>query len=625
MRAIGTARTRDSQGSARVPRSRRAVSALAVIALAGGLVALTAAPAEAASLVVTSDSPFAIAGDSQCTLPEAVANADADADTSGGDCVAGSGADVITFAPAVTSIVLDAPLPTVTDGAGLTILGSARVPTISGGNLNRPFTVIASGTLTLQDVAVVNGSDGGSGGDGGGAILNDGTVRVIDARLADHLGERGGAILNRATGTLVVEDSTLDGNSATYDGGAIMNSGTMTLTGSTFASNDAGVSGGAVSTDGVVTVTDSTFEQNSSNGAGGAMLVGGFVGSISGSTFVDNVSGLNGGAIYNDNPRLRVDRSTFAANVADLRGGGIYVKAELVVDRSTFHGNSAAAGGGIGSFNTGGRATIRNSSFAENSATTVGASLNEGYETWVVSGSVFAAEAGKSNCDLPVDDAGGNIDSGSSCGFSAPAGAAWGSNVDALLGPLADNGGTTPTMLPGAGSPALDAIAPGELSCPSATPAPSDLLTDQRGVIRPQGAACDIGAVEVEADPVAYTVSPFGSPVTNLPGSTKLKAGDRLPLKFAVTDASGTPVTNLAGGDVAISVELATCSGGALVVDLEFPAGAALQLRPDGTYQVDLKTQKSWSGLCGTVAVTTPFGGERAANVEFTGGGRGKG
>ena len=56
-----------------------------------------------------------------------------------------------------------------------------------------------------------------------------------------------------------------------------------------------------------------------------------------------------------------------------------------------------------------------------------------------------------------------------------------------MLGPLADNGGPTEThdLLPG--SPAIDAGSPG---CP-----PPD--TDQRGVARPQGVACDIGAVEV--------------------------------------------------------------------------------------------------------------------------------
>jgi CSLREA domain-containing protein len=70
-------------------------------------------------------------------------------------------------------------------------------------------------------------------------------------------------------------------------------------------------------------------------------------------------------------------------------------------------------------------------------------------------------------------------------------------SVDPLLGPLADNGGPTPTRLPAATSPAVDAIALGTTS----TGVPSwalcgGALQDQRGVARPQGPACDIGAVE---------------------------------------------------------------------------------------------------------------------------------
>ncbi len=57
-----------------------------------------------------------------------------------------------------------------------------------------------------------------------------------------------------------------------------------------------------------------------------------------------------------------------------------------------------------------------------------------------------------------------------------------------LLGPLSDNGGPASTHLPGTGSVLIDRIPAG--ACP--------ILTDARGVVRPRGAACDIGAVEVE-------------------------------------------------------------------------------------------------------------------------------
>ena len=57
------------------------------------------------------------------------------------------------------------------------------------------------------------------------------------------------------------------------------------------------------------------------------------------------------------------------------------------------------------------------------------------------------------------------------------------------LGPLAANGGPVQTRAPGAGSTLVDVIPPAECAVP----------VDARGVARPQGPACDIGAVEVQA------------------------------------------------------------------------------------------------------------------------------
>ena len=79
-----------------------------------------------------------------------------------------------------------------------------------------------------------------------------------------------------------------------------------------------------------------------------------------------------------------------------------------------------------------------------------------------------------------------NIEDGSSCGF----GDSDRKETEPALGALADNGGPTMTHLPAQTSPAVDTVA-------SLCPPPA---TDQRGVIRFQGEACDVGAVEVEPD-----------------------------------------------------------------------------------------------------------------------------
>jgi hypothetical protein len=73
-------------------------------------------------------------------------------------------------------------------------------------------------------------------------------------------------------------------------------------------------------------------------------------------------------------------------------------------------------------------------------------------------------------------------------------------STDPLLGVLQDNGGATPTTLPGPGSSAVDAGDPA--TCGSA---PFDI--DQRGVSRPQGAGCDLGAVELRQTKLTVAVS----------------------------------------------------------------------------------------------------------------------
>jgi Ca2+-binding RTX toxin-like protein len=74
------------------------------------------------------------------------------------------------------------------------------------------------------------------------------------------------------------------------------------------------------------------------------------------------------------------------------------------------------------------------------------------------------------------------IASTAGCGYAAGAGDITG--VEAKLGPLADNGGATPTHALLTGSPALDKGG----GCAK---------TDQRGVPRTAGGACDIGAYEL--------------------------------------------------------------------------------------------------------------------------------
>jgi hypothetical protein len=110
------------------------------------------------------------------------------------------------------------------------------------------------------------------------------------------------------------------------------------------------------------------------------------------------------------------------------------------------------------------------------------------------------------------------------CGFKDPTDRE--NAGDPKLGPLADNGGSTPTLLPQPGSPLIDAIPLASCQANGA----AGITEDQRGIARPQGPGCDIGAVEVEA----FVPPPPPAPVLTTPlftgcGRTRAPGGIRTP------------------------------------------------------------------------------------------------
>jgi hypothetical protein len=121
-------------------------------------------------------------------------------------------------------------------------------------------------------------------------------------------------------------------------------------------------------------------------------------------------------------------------------------------------------------------------------------------------GSVVALpQGGGVNCSftgVTTTSNGFNFSDDASCGFTA--GTDQQNAGDPGLGALADNGGPTQTRLPLPGSPLIDAIPVASCQADGA----SGITADQRGVTRPQGPGCDIGAVEVEVAGPAVPAAP---------------------------------------------------------------------------------------------------------------------
>ncbi len=362
--------------------------------------------------------------------------------------------------------------PGTSAGAPITIQPAPAVsdPILDGGHTQDVLTVGTDVYLNLSDLTIQDG--GGSSNNGAGLTnTSGGTVSVTRTTFSNNIATNdGGAIDNGdyggGTATLTITGSTFADNISSFNGGAIDNAdddgtGVVTVSNSTFTGNT-GYDGGAIdngdrreaqSTPSTVTVTDSTFSGNTSNNDGGAIDSsddGSGTTTISESTFSGNIAQSNGGAIdngdLNDNyfpgglGTLDVATSTFSGNFASSHG--------LTID-SGDDGGSAAA-------------TVAANVFA--------GSCSQAGGTWT--------------------DQGYNVGSDASC-FNGGTGdnSSAGSNLANLLGPLADNGGSTETTLLLTGNPAIGII-------PDPTAGLCPVAADQRGFPSPANQPCNAGSLQ---------------------------------------------------------------------------------------------------------------------------------
>jgi hypothetical protein len=219
------------------------------------LLALGQGVATAATINVTTNDPR-IAADGQCSLVEAIVNANNDAATHP-DCPAGSGADTIVL-PAKANVMLSNAHETLytyyANPIGLPLITSRITIEGNGAIIAREGTASAfglmavtnSGDLTLQSVTLRGGSSPG----GGGVYNAGGTLSIKNSTISGNTAYMGGGISNYA-GTLAIENSTISGNTADRGGGVFNSfsiyssfSGILTITNSTISGNHANQGGG---------------------------------------------------------------------------------------------------------------------------------------------------------------------------------------------------------------------------------------------------------------------------------------------------------------------------------------------------------------------------------------------
>jgi hypothetical protein len=210
----------------------------------------------------------------------------------------------------------------------------------------------------------------------------------------------------------------------------------------------------------------------------------------------NDATGSTGGGLQGNNQSaITLTDSLLAGNTA-TNGGAISTSGPLALTNTTVTGNHSTASGnasGIAAFGSASKLSLVNSTIVANTTTTptgAGIGIIAG-ATGTAHNSLVAANRTSDgtlvNCEGTFTSQGHNLEDASQCGFTGPGDQR---DTDPQLAALANNGGPTDTMAFGTASPAFDR---GEnANCPAG---------DQRGQIRPLGAACDVGAFELVPPP----------------------------------------------------------------------------------------------------------------------------
>ncbi|HMZ08350.1 MAG TPA: choice-of-anchor Q domain-containing protein [Anaerolineales bacterium] len=541
-------------------------------------------PAYAAGIVVNTNADN-LADDDLCTLREAITTANSDVGINTGDCTAGSGVDTITFATNYT-ITLTTQLPPVT--TAITITGNSAADTIIQAStcdpINLPggctpakyriFQVTDSGNLTLNNLTVRHGFCKPNSCEGdttnypqyGGGVLNDGgTLTVTNSIIANNM----------------VSHNDIDPNDIS-GGGGISSTGNLTITNSIIQNNRADYGGG------VSTFSPGVFRMNNSI--------------VSGNRASSDNFGAQGGGIHNNSTDAIIKGSLISGNIAsDFNkdaeknfGGGILNLGSLTIINTTITGNiagnstSKGVGGGIANYggfltNTDELLYITNSTLSGNKSNFGGALANES-KTALIINSILANSQGAFDCYNNPNRAMIGLQNSiletndpskiynSDTGF-------WGElacegtfiSADPKLSALANNGGPTQTLALLPGSPAIDAGDDDECSASKVN------NLDQRGITRPYGSHCDIGAYEYDPPFVISITRASASPtsaasvdftVTFSKAVTGVDSGDFSLTTSGVSDAS---ITNVSGSGSVYTVSVNTGSGnGAVRLDIPY-------------------------------------------------------
>lgn len=495
------------------------------------LLALSRAPAQAANITVE-DGVVAIAADGDCSLREAIINAN-NGDQTYSDCVGGDvGADTIILPLNDSFTVSDfhedfqgyTGLPVI--AAEITIEGNGSTIQMDAAAIDdfRLLAVNSTGDLTIDDLTIQDFSLDSSGG----AIrVSDGILEINYSVLQNNVSSyRGGAIFS-IDGEVTIANTILDENEADSGGGIATSRSILTITDSVISNNNAYFDGGGLDLYQTTTeIRRTTISGNEANESGGGIESGPGSITIFQSAITDNVTEGDGGGIAlnrlcecgSDNVTVIVN-STFSGNYARY-GGGIHVgssglyggEINITLTNVTISDNLAnESGGGLYAYEGDGSLSLNRTLIAGNRSTNGTAEL-DAPDTTTANNYNLIGHNVITNVQAFSNFIPGATDITSTSNGTEP------KALGAILnGTLALNGATTQTHALVGGSPAIDRAPDVDCNAPSLTDG-----VDQRDVARNQdgdgtvatGNECDIGAYE-------YVFVPLGectNEITNILG-----------------------------------------------------------------------------------------------------------
>jgi len=453
------------------------------------------------SRLVKAATTFNITPTSDCTLPDAIVAANTD--TASGSCDAGSGADTINLAAGTYTLAAD--LPAVTNS--VTINGAGIDQSIvsgnDGSNLHQLF-IFASGSSASNAIRDLTLTE-----------YNNAAISALDTNISIENIEVDGGIDFSAGYGIMLENESPD--SVTFNmNNVYVHNFHYTGVNSGSGITPIGISGGDAAGIGVinyiannVTVSDISTDNGYLNNF--IIAIGAYSGFKS-HTINAQLSNITIDNIVNTGPAgsasLLGATNTIASGTSTLN---------LDVDNVTMRGLRGftgsygpsfafgAAGAGIGT----GSSAVINSNLTN-------IMLSDNLRDTTSANCVFADYTslfgGVGSTEVNVNSSGGNISDDTSCSsyFTDPTDQNNVDPADLMLGTLSDNGGSVPTI----------PLLPGSIAIDSGVTVPG-LITDARGVTRPQCSAYDSGAYEYNGicpvegpEPTSNTLT-YPDPITS--------------------------------------------------------------------------------------------------------------